>query len=113
MGEPLERSRVERYLADEVLHLKPLKLLNISNDNNALYSLLHGKSLYILTKHMLDLVYKMTITISLSDRVAELLERVAGELEVLIGRRPSYEEVIELLLTKLDIVSVLPTDVWY
>ncbi|MEM0066753.1 MAG: hypothetical protein QXT76_03470 [Sulfolobales archaeon] len=55
----------------------------------------------------------MTITISLSDRVAELLERVAGELEVLIGRRPSYEEVIELLLTRLDIVSVLPTDVWY
>ncbi|MEM2006833.1 MAG: hypothetical protein QXG17_01815 [Sulfolobales archaeon] len=55
----------------------------------------------------------MAITVSLSDRVVKLLDRVAGELEVLLGRRLSYEEVIEVLLTKLDVTQMLPDDVWY
>lgn len=55
----------------------------------------------------------MAITISLSDRIVELLDRIAGGLERLTGRRPSYEELIEFLLTKLSTSNALPDDVWY
>lgn len=55
----------------------------------------------------------MTIAVLLSDRVTKLLDEMAVELERLLGRRLSYEELIEVLVTKLSVVRVLPDDVWY
>lgn len=55
----------------------------------------------------------MTVAVHLSDRVARLLDEMAGELERLLGRRPSYEELIEVLVTRLSVFQVLPDDVWY
>lgn len=55
----------------------------------------------------------MTVTVLLSDRVTRLLDEMAGELERLLGRRLSYEELIEVLVTKLSAARVLPDDVWY
>lgn len=55
----------------------------------------------------------MAITVVLSDKVIEVLERIAGNLERVVGKRLSYEEVIEILLTKLMVVDTLLDDVWF
>ena len=54
----------------------------------------------------------MVVTIRVSDELAERLERVARRLERIVGRRPSYEEVIELLLYRLE-AAAAPDDVWF
>ncbi len=55
----------------------------------------------------------MVLTVRLSDRAASLLDGLAERLECLLGRRPTYEELIEMLLDKLESLGSLPEGVWY
>lgn len=55
----------------------------------------------------------MVVTVQLSDRIADLLDRIAGRLEGLLGRRPTYEELIEILLDRFELLDPISEGVWY
>ncbi len=53
------------------------------------------------------------VTVRLSDRVVGALDRIAERLEGLLGKRPTYEELIEMILDRLELLGSLPEGVWY
>ncbi|MCX8185404.1 MAG: hypothetical protein RMI56_02695 [Sulfolobales archaeon] len=53
------------------------------------------------------------IVIRLSDGIAEILNRLADEFEKTTGRRPSYDELVETLLSKLDVGMSSSSDIWF
>ncbi|MCS7099167.1 MAG: hypothetical protein RMH84_03280 [Sulfolobales archaeon] len=53
------------------------------------------------------------VVIRLSDSVVDLLNRLVTDFERATGRRLSYEELVEMLLSKADLSKLLPDDVWF